>query len=253
MTGALRVQRGGQGAPVLLLLHGLGANGDVWHGLHQVLSRRWSGSWVTPDLPGHGGSAPLSTYSFDQLADAVAQSVPSPQPILVLGHSLGGVVGLALASGRFGPSVAAVSGLGIKVTWTEDELARARALGAKPNPVYPSRAEAVDRYLKVAGLTGLVAPDAVTDVAVRPADGGWSASFDPKAFTVGAPEMTGLIDAARGEVILAAGERDHMCGEEQLRRLVPDPVILPGLGHNAHVEAPEALWPLIERLREATG
>jgi hypothetical protein len=28
-------------------------------------------------------------------------------------------------------------------------------------------------------------------------------------------------------------------------------VILSGLGHNAHVEAPEALWPLLERLAAA--
>jgi pimeloyl-ACP methyl ester carboxylesterase len=47
--------------------------------------------------------------------------------------------------------------------------------------------------------------------------------------------------------VLAAGEHDHMCSGDQLRALVPNPVILPGLGHNAHVEAPDALWPLVER------
>ena len=47
---------------------------------------------------------------------------------------------------------------------------------------------------------------------------------------------------------LAAGERDHTCTADQLRQLVPDPVILPGLGHDAHVESPDALWPLVERL-----
>jgi hypothetical protein len=39
-----------------------------------------------------------------------------------------------------------------------------------------------------------------------------------------------------------------MCTEAQLRTLVSDPVILPGLGHNAHVEAPDALWPVLERM-----
>jgi len=73
-------------------------------------------------------------------------------------------------------------------------------------------------------------------------------AFDPAVFAVGAPDMVGLLAAARAPVLLIAGERDPMCTAEQLRRLVPDPVILPGLGHNAHVEAPAALWPLLERL-----
>jgi pimeloyl-ACP methyl ester carboxylesterase len=247
MNRPLRVQQGGQGEPVLLLLHGLGATGDVWERLHQLLRQRWPGRWVTPDLPGHGGSAPLPAYSLGHLAAAVAQALPAANRVVALGHSLGGVIALALASGWFGVPVAAVCGLGIKVSWTADELARARALAAKPSPVYPTRAEAAERYLKVAGLAGLVRPDAVADAALAPAGNGWTLTFDPRAFGVGAPDMAGLLAAARAPVVLAAGERDPMCTEAQLRQLVPDPVILPGLGHNAHVEAPEVLWPLVER------
>jgi pimeloyl-ACP methyl ester carboxylesterase len=36
-----------------------------------------------------------------------------------------------------------------------------------------------------------------------------------------------------------------MVGAEQLRALVPAPVDLPGLGHNAHVEAPAAVAALL--------
>jgi pimeloyl-ACP methyl ester carboxylesterase len=248
MGKPLRVQLGGSGEPVLLLLHGLGATGDVWHGLHDVLHRRWLGRWVTPDLPGHGGSAPLPSYSFGHLAAAVAGTVPAASRVVVVGHSLGGVVALALASGWFGLRVSAACGLGIKVVWTDEDLTRARALAARPNPVYPTRAEAAERYLKVAGLTGLVAPEAVGDAALVHQQAGWALAFDPAAFAVGAPDMAGLLAAARASVVLAAGERDLMCREEQLHQLVSDPVILPGLGHNAHVEAPAALWPLLERL-----
>jgi pimeloyl-ACP methyl ester carboxylesterase len=248
MSEPLRIRRGGDGEPVLLLLHGLGANGDVWSGLDHVLTRRWPGCWVTPDLPGHGGSRPLPGYSFGHLAAAVARTVPSANRVVVLGHSLGGVVALALASGWFGVRVYAVCGLGIKVAWTDDDLARARALAARPNPVYATRREAAERHLKVAGLTGLVAPDAVGDAALIHGDDGWTVAFDPAAFAVGAPDMAGLVGASRASLMLAAGEHDHMCTGDQLRAFVPDPVILPGLGHNAHVEAPGALWPLLERL-----
>ena len=157
MGERLRVQHGGDGEPVLLLLHGLGASGDVWNGLHDVLSGRWPGRWVTPDLPGHGGSDPLAGYSFGRLAAAVAPAVPSGRRVVALGHSLGGAVALALASGWFGVRVSAVCGLGIKVVWTDEELARARVLSARLNPVYATRGEAADRHLRVAGLSGLVA------------------------------------------------------------------------------------------------
>ena len=248
MSKRLRVQQGGDGEPVLLLLHGLGASGDVWGGVHDMLSERWRGRWVTPDLPGHGGSPPLARYSIGRLAAAVAGAVPSADRVVALGHSLGGALALALGSGWFGVRVAAVCGLGIKVAWTVEELARARSLSGRPQAVYPTRGEAAERYLRLAGLTGLVAPDAVADATLVHRDGGWTVAFDPAAFAVGAPDMAGLLGASRASVTLAAGELDPMCTGDQLRALVPDPVILAGLGHNAHVEAPAALWPLLARL-----
>src|SRR5439155_19164151 len=127
--------------------------------LHGRLSRRWPARWVTPALPGHGGSAPLPRYSFGHLAAAVAGTAASANRVVALGHSLGGVVALALASAWFGLRLSAACGLGIKIAWTDTELARARALSARPNPVYPTRAEAAERHLKVAGLAGLVAPE----------------------------------------------------------------------------------------------
>lgn len=248
MTAQLRVQQGGSGEPVLLLVHGLGATGDVWSGLHDILNARWRGRWVTPDLPGHGRSSPLARYSFGHLAAAVAETVPPVSRVIVLGHSLGGVVALSLASGWFGVRVSAVCGLAIKVEWTVEDLARAQALSSRPNPVYRTRGEAAERYLRLAGLAGLLAPEQVSDAALAHGDDGWTVAFDPAAFAVGAPDMAGLLAASGASVILAAGEHDPMCTADQLRKLVPAPVILPGLGHNAHVESPDALWPIIERL-----
>ena len=125
MQAGLRVQEGGSGEPLLVLLHGLGATGDVWRGWRPLLAQRWPGRWIAPDLPGHGGSTPLAAYTFDGFAGAVACVVQPSARVVVLGHSLGGVVGLALASGGFRVPVQAVIGLGIKVAWTEEELGRA--------------------------------------------------------------------------------------------------------------------------------
>src|ERR1700689_4401336 len=130
VSRSLRVQEGGGGEPVLVLLHGLGATGDVWDGWRPLLARRWPGRWLAPDLPGHGGSPPLAAYSFAGLAAAITGVVPAESPVVVLAHSLGGVVGLTLAGGPV--PVRAVIGLGIKVAWTDADLDRAQAVARRP-------------------------------------------------------------------------------------------------------------------------
>lgn len=247
MTIAVRTG-GDAAAPGLLLLHGLGATGRVWDGLLDALDG-WR--WLVPDLPGHGGSAPLARYSIGGLAAAVAPEVDGDRPVVVLGHSLGGAVGLALASGWFGVRVSAVCGVGIKVRWSDAELAKAAEVATRPNRVYDTRDDAIDRALKVAGLTGLVAADSpAAEAGVVTTEGGWTLAMDPAAFAVGAPDMAGLLAAARAPVILAAGEHDTMAPPEYLRELPAEAVTLPGLGHNAHVESPAALLPLLDRMRD---
>ena len=132
MGAGLRVHQGGSGEPVRLLLLGPGADGDVWQGWRPLLARWWPGRWLAPDLPGHGGSPPLPGYAFGSLAAAVAGAAGAGARTVVPGHSLGGVAGLALASGAFPVPVQAVTGLGITVARAGDELDRARALARRP-------------------------------------------------------------------------------------------------------------------------
>ncbi|MEC3980286.1 alpha/beta fold hydrolase [Amycolatopsis sp. H20-H5] len=227
------------GRPVLFL-HGLGATGLVWDGV----TERLEGRWLAPDLPGHGGSPRLPRYSFGGLAAAVADALPETGPLVVVGHSLGGVVALALATGWFGVEVAGVLAVGVKVEWSEDDLAKAAAMATRPAKVFGSREDAERAYLKVSGLTGLTAADPEGLVET---DDGWQLALDPAAFAVGAPDMRGLLGAARCPVVLAAGEHDPMCHAGQLRALGAEPAILPGLGHNAHVQDPAALLMLLSR------
>lgn len=234
----LKLRVTGHGAPPVLLLHGLGATGAVWDGLASQLDRRL----LAPDLPGHGGSPRLPEYTFQTLAAAVADALDEPGPVAVLGHSLGGVVALELASGRYDLDVSSVLAVGVKVEWSEDDLARAAAMAARPPRLFETREEAETAYLKIAGLTGLAPadPDGVTETA-----DGWRLTLDPPAFGVGRPDMPGLLAAARCPVALAAGENDPMCRPEQLRALVPEALVLAGLGHNAHVEDPAAVAALL--------
>jgi pimeloyl-ACP methyl ester carboxylesterase len=166
-----------------------------------------------------------------------------PSGTLVLGHSFGGVVALHLASR---PGIRAVIGLGVKVAWTSEELDRAAALAGREPARFATREEAVARHLRLSGLHGLVAPDAPAALAgAVQQDGMWRPALDPRAFGVGDPQVAHLLEAAPVPVVLARGEHDAMVSAEQLRALVPDPVDLPGLGHNAHVEAPDAVAGLV--------
>jgi pimeloyl-ACP methyl ester carboxylesterase len=263
MAAGLRVHEGGSGEPLLVLLHGLGATGDVWDGWWPLLARRWPGRWVAPDLPGHGGSAPLAAYTFDGLAAAVAGIVQPSSRIVVLGHSLGGVVGLALASGRFPVPVHAVTGLGIKVVWADDDLGRAQALAHRPPAWFASRDEAAARYLRVSGLAGLLPQaDPAVDNGLTQQDGQWRLAMDPRTFAVGAPDMPRLLAAATAsaqtevqvQVVLARGENDPMNSDAQLADLGVEAVTLPGLGHNAHVENPRICASVLPaRLRWPSG
>jgi pimeloyl-ACP methyl ester carboxylesterase len=250
VDSGLRVQQGGSGEPVLLLLHGLGATGDVWEGWRPLLARRWPGRWLAPDLPGHGGSRPLPEYTFDAMAAAVAGIAGGGGRTVVLGHSLGGVVGLVLAGGGFPVPVHAVIGLGIKVAWTRQELDRAQAMAHRPAAWFASREEAAARYLRISGLAGLVAADApAVDAGLREEDGRWRLAMDPGTFGVGAPDMAHLLARSRAPVTLARGEHDAMSTSEQLARLGVAAVTLPGLGHNAHVESPDLSVALLDPYR----
>ncbi|WP_033294415.1 alpha/beta fold hydrolase [Amycolatopsis jejuensis] len=234
----LKLRTTGTGKPPVLLLHGLGATGAVWDAAAGLLGRRV----LIPDLPGHGGSAPLPAYSFDALAAAVADVLDEPGPIVIAGHSLGGVVALELASGRYGLDVSRVLALGVKVEWSDDDLARAAAQAQRPPRLFDTRKEAEAAFLKVAGLTGLTTadPDGVTETP-----DGWRLTLDSAAFGVGRPDMPRLLADARCPVVLAAGENDPMSRPEQLQALADNAVVLAGLGHNAHVQDPAAIVPLL--------
>ena len=243
----MRVQEGGTGEPVLLLLHGLGATSDVWNGMRPLLADRWPGRWLAPDLPGHGGSGRLEGYTFDTVAARVAELVDPVSRVVVIGHSMGGVIGVNLAGHGFGVHVAGVVGFGIKVSWTATELEKAHALALRPVTWFDTRDQAADRYLRISGLAGLIGPsdDAVSE-GLRTRSGLWRLAVDPLAFDVGAPDMPRLLANATASVLMARGEHDRLVSHEQLAALVPEPISLPGLGHNAHVEAPAEVLRLVE-------
>jgi pimeloyl-ACP methyl ester carboxylesterase len=217
----------------------------VWREVIDELPLAWPGRWLAPDLPGHGRSAPLQTYTFAGLAEAVAPLLDPDAPAVVLGHSLGGVLALVLA-GRADLDIRAAIGVGIKVAWTDTELTKASNLAERPVTWFDNRDDAARRHLLVSGLTGLLAADdPVVDEGLVEVDGRWRLALDPRAFGVGAPDVPGLLATSRCPTVLARGEHDEMVTAEQLAAVSTTGVTITGAGHNAHVDSPAAVTRLL--------
>ena len=237
------------GAHFVLFLHGLGATGAVWGRVEALLAARGDGRCLAPDLRGHGAAPWATGYSVGAAAADLAPAVAGEQALYVVGHSFGGYVALALASGWFGARVRAVLTIGTKLSFSDEERHRAAELARRPARIFTTYEEAIERYRKVSGLDaglapgdGLLARGAVRD------GGGFRLAADPATLGVVVPPFTALLAAAACPVLACRGEHDPLVSGAELRRAVPGAVDLAGLGHNPHVEAPQALVALIDDL-----
>jgi pimeloyl-ACP methyl ester carboxylesterase len=241
------LEQGGEGPDLLLMLHGMGATGAVWSPMCAMADARWAGRWVAMDLPGHGRSERQDSYAIGQYAASVASAVlphvHASGRLVVLGHSLGGVIALALATGWFGVAPHRIFGAGIKLAWSDDELRRMETLASQPAKRFSTEEEALDRYLKVSGLAGIA--DAAAPVVargLRRETDGWCLAMDPRAHGVGKPPMPELVALARCPVHLGRGRDDALVTMEQTRSLDPNASDLGPHGHNVMVEAPGRVW-----------
>lgn len=249
--------------PAVVLLHGLGANRHVWDGMAELLRARGT-SVLAPDFRGHGRAPWTGHYSFGAMAADVAATLHrehAAQPYAVVGHSMGGAVALALASGWFGPVPASVATIGVKIRWSAEELARIDGLAARPPRRFDDRQAAAEWFLKLSGLFGVIPADdprltATIDAGVASEQGRelpWRASQDPATVGVGPPDLAGLLPAAKCPISMALGEDDPLVAADHHHDLaaaaaanpltagVCEPHVFSGLGHNAMVEDPRAV------------
>lgn len=231
--------------PLLVLLHGLGGTGEVWRGLEALLPQAWSGGWLRLDLAGHGRSPWVADYTFAAHARAVAALLRDDREVVLLGHSMGGMVALALAARLARPC--RVVAFSVKTSWPEEHVAGMQAQAVRTPKVFATREEAIALHLRVSGLQELLAPtDPVLLAGVAEVEDGWRLAQDPRSHDFGTPDVEALLAACGCPVTLARGAEDRMVPVADAS-VVPDHVTLDGLGHNPHVERPEALLPLLNR------
>ena len=234
---------GSDDGPLLVLLHGLGGTAELWRGVEALLPAQWQGGWLTPDLPGHGRSPRAASYTFDAQAALVAEALPADRDLVLLGHSMGGMVALALAG--IHPRVRRVVGFSIKTWWPPDQVEGMRTQSLKPARIFATREEAVERYLMASGLRGLADPGAPEHdagvVEVEAPDRGWRIAQDMGTFDFGVPDMPALLSAVSCPVTLALGSEDRFVRPTNYEELGVEVVTFDGLGHNPHIEDPAAV------------
>lgn len=245
----LWVEEGGEGETVFLMLHGRGCTGAVWRGVIDCVEAEKAGRWIVPDLPGHGRSGYRPSYADGRYAADVASVVPKDAPVIVLGHSLGGVIALALATDWFGLNIKGALVSSVKHRWSAEETAQARAVAHKPVRWFDSYAEAEERYILVSGLKGIV--EAGSDYlagGVTEGEQGFRLSADPATMDRDAPPVAEFFSHISCPYVLASGGDDVMAPFGELQELDPVAVMLPGLAHNVQVQDPEAVWSLVRPL-----
>jgi len=189
----LRYLASGSGPP-LVLVHGLGGCAANWRAIAPAFApeRRV----IVPELPGHGGSEPLSgVSSLDPFAEAVLAVLEAEDalPAPWVGHSLGGLVGLRAAVRRpaavTGIVLAAAAGISSATRLAE---ATVTALGlVKPGRLLGRRRARVSRSRL--GRTVAFGWWGVADPA----------GLDPElaeAFLAGPPQHTDTLSAGRALV-----------------------------------------------------
>ena len=128
----LSVSRGGSGEKLAVLLHGLGANRAVWSPMTAIADAHWPGRWIAPDFRGHGGSPMQGPWGYGAHAADIADLIKDEDAgsVTLVGHSFGGVIAALAGSGLFGPAVKDIAAFGVKIVWSAEDVAKARAFAS---------------------------------------------------------------------------------------------------------------------------
>jgi pimeloyl-ACP methyl ester carboxylesterase len=259
--------------PALLLLHGIGSDGTTWDAVTPLLAQRFT--VVVPDLLGHGRSAkPRADYSIGGYANGMRDllSILDIDRVTVIGHSFGGGVAMQfayqfpertdrlvlVAGGGLGPQVS----IALRALTLPGASAAVWLSQLPPSRLALTALHAAARRVTPPAL-GADLDEALTVYTALREPGAQAAFLHVLRHVV---DWRGQLITMRDRAYLAEGlptliiwgDQDHVLPVEHAHvaaKLMPgsSSVVLPGVGHCPHRQAPAEFARLVTEFVESTG
>ena len=247
----------GENKPTLVLLHFFGGSSRTWEPVAAELALEYP--CVALDLRGYGGtevteaSDEVASYSIDLTAADVVEAIThlGLKDYVLVGHSMGGKIALALVAGQGCPAGLRALALVAPSPATPEPMPdeeRARLLAG-----YCSADAARETLSKIAAapLPRSLADKVVAD-EVRVAYPAWHAWLERGSVA----DISARLTRVRVPVFLLAGEKDANITARLLKREIADqlptefahdPETVPDAAHLLPLEAPSAVADFIRR------
>jgi pimeloyl-ACP methyl ester carboxylesterase len=244
-------QESGSGS-TLLLIHGFPMNSEVWNEFRKPLSKHFH--VITIDLPGFGASTPLKEgFTIDDVAESVIEWLKKKKinNCVVVGHSLGGYVALAMA--RKNSEILAGIGLFHSTAQPDSDEKKVSRLKV---------VEFIERNGVLAFTSNFIpqlfadqehpAIEKVRSIAIK------SASDTVKGYTLAMcnrPSSTDVLENFDKPVLFLAGSKDGGIPVESILQQAslcqrPDVQVLEGVAHMGMFEKPDETTAIIIQFSE---
>lgn len=244
---------GGAGT-TLALLPGWGGRSTWWEPMLEAMPES-DRRVLLFDLLGHGESAaPRDGYSVERQADLVARELEErdASPVLLVGHSLGGLIGTALAA-RAPQHVAGLVLIDVPPSLKHQRMSLLGRLSLMPVVGTASWRLAPDAVMAY-GMKLVVAPGySIPRQVVREsrAMSHRSARLAAAAFEdyVTRVDVVGVLREAGKPTLVIWGEEEQYFPVAAAREFEPvaEVVTIPGAGHTAYLEKPEEVARAVDR------
>ncbi|MFQ5415757.1 MAG: alpha/beta fold hydrolase [Myxococcota bacterium] len=241
---------GRESDPLLVLLHGGGANAHWWDHLAPTLAENHH--VVAMDFRGHGDSdypERVEVGAFDRDLDALLDHLGDPGALLV-GHSMGAHI----AVGRAARCRSQRGVVAIEISRGSGRSDRRRTrLALAARRTYPTYEEAVRRFQFVPRARG-VDPDlrvaSARQSVLEEEDGRFGFKFDARWFSLPPADPPDFARIACPVLVIRGADSNLLTsqGTDELAALIPDSrsVAIAGAGHNVHVERPRQVLSAVE-------
>jgi pimeloyl-ACP methyl ester carboxylesterase len=248
-------QWGRAGQRSVILLHACGCHAHWWDGIGPTLAAEYR--VIAPDLRGHGDSERPEPpdYRFEAYMSDLAGLVKALglRDFVLVGHSMGGAVGLLYASTQPVGLVAAV-GADMMCEISGEVLDRLHQAGRRPQPIFPTREDAESRFRFEPPETSAL-PEVLQNLAreaiCRMDEGNWTFKFDRRALKQSSFRVWDLLPDIKSPVLIVHGELSTIMPAANAERvaeglLCGEWATIPGAYHNLMLDNPTGFIQVIQ-------